>query len=345
MASQWAKIDALLPVNPKAFQAGFAGTAIFMHLILINKAHRCGGLIPPGLAAPKYLARYLQIEAAVAAGEIQTPRTDERANVRDVQKAIEGRTIAECASDFVRSALNSARDAGLVGLETGGIRILGWDDSWDKAPTTSAERGRKYRERLRKDESGVGSERERTETNGKTFANETERQRDANARVEENRIEENTPNPSGGPARAVEPIPGPPPSQKRKRATELDRVLAEHGAEAGELWDLQEMLRASAIPRSRPLEPTSERLGRICQRLAGGASREDCEAVLRSYAAEAKRDPGAARHLNGVTNWRPENFDRTLGACGSDTPAASVGRATPMARDATAEAGPQDLKA
>ena len=132
------------------------------------------------------------------------------------------------------------------------------------------------------------------------------------------------------------------------RGTEHESLLAKWGEEAGELWDLQEILRASVIPGSKPLKPTADRLVRVCERLQGkaegeGASREDCEAVLRAYAEEARRRPDSAKYFNGETNWRPRNFDRTLGSINTQTPKPKTsGAAKPMARDAV-EAGVQEL--
>lgn len=79
---------------------------------------------------------------------------------------------------------------------------------------------------------------------------------------------------------------------------------------AFELWGLQERLRKAVNPKARGLRATPERLNRVRARLKADG-REACEHVLRVYAAEAKRD-GSVRWLNGVTNWRPENFTRAL---------------------------------
>jgi hypothetical protein len=54
-----------------------------------------------------------------------------------------------------------------------------------------------------------------------------------------------------------------------------------------------------------------EALVRVAERLEAGASEEECEHVLRVYAAEAKKSNG--QWFNGQTNWRAENFARALG--------------------------------
>lgn len=79
------------------------------------------------------------------------------------------------------------------------------------------------------------------------------------------------------------------------------------------LWSLQEELRHESIPGSRPLLATDERLKRIQDRLEAGATVEDCEHVLRVYAADAKSKPESREWFNGETNWRKDNFDRALG--------------------------------
>lgn len=86
-------------------------------------------------------------------------------------------------------------------------------------------------------------------------------------------------------------------------------VLKRHLAEAQELWSIQDRLR-----ERKPLKPTAERLLRVAERLDAGASFEECETVLRAYASEAKRNRDSARWFNGETNWRKDNFDRTLGS-------------------------------
>ena len=87
-------------------------------------------------------------------------------------------------------------------------------------------------------------------------------------------------------------------------------------AQARQLWALQERLRAEVVPGARPLKATVERLGRVLARLKGSTA-EDCEAVLRQLASEARANPEAAQWFNGETNWRPSNFDRTLGRLSS----------------------------
>lgn len=96
---------------------------------------------------------------------------------------------------------------------------------------------------------------------------------------------------------------------KNKQAT-----LSKHLAAAEQLWALQEDLRRNLGARGQA--PTAERLLRVAERLEAGARPDECEAVLRQYHKEAKRS-GDRKWLNGETNWRPANFDRTLGQVGT----------------------------
>jgi hypothetical protein len=83
-------------------------------------------------------------------------------------------------------------------------------------------------------------------------------------------------------------------------------------AAAGRLWALQDRLRAEAMPGARPLKP---KLEAVVARLAE-YSEGDAEHVLAVYAAEARARglaPGVRCWFDGVTNWRPDNFQRALG--------------------------------
>lgn len=110
-----------------------------------------------------------------------------------------------------------------------------------------------------------------------------------------------------GPAREFELTT--PTSTAGQKPTPLDR----HRADAMRLWELQEDLRTAAIKGTRRRPATNERLERIAERLAGGATVADCEHVLRVRAAEAKRGGAGAEYFNGETNWRANPFEFALG--------------------------------
>lgn len=87
-------------------------------------------------------------------------------------------------------------------------------------------------------------------------------------------------------------------------------------ASARRLWQLQDDLRAEVLPGSRPLDAAPDRLARIDALLDAGRSEAACEAVLQEYARECRQNPAARQWFDGVTNWRPDNFDRALGRAG-----------------------------
>jgi len=121
----WAKVDALLPQHPKCQEAGFWGTTVYFHLLLLNKAHGCGGLIPVAFVTPKYLAKYTGL----------------------IESDPEG------AQEKIRLGLNQAKGARLISLTPQGVQVVGWDTSWDRQATPGAERTRKWREKQGRDES------------------------------------------------------------------------------------------------------------------------------------------------------------------------------------------------
>jgi hypothetical protein len=82
------------------------------------------------------------------------------------------------------------------------------------------------------------------------------------------------------------------------------------------LWERQENLRRPLGGRTR--SATCERLLPIAERLAAGATPEECERVLQHCAREAeKREEEKLKWFNGETNWRKDNFARALGMADS----------------------------
>jgi hypothetical protein len=124
---------------------------------------------------------------------------------------------------------------------------------------------------------------------------------------------------------AFEGIVNPSGTQKQKNEQKQKQNEA-----ANRLWDLQETLRKEAIAGSRMLRATPERLERISNLLDAGNTEDDCAEVLRAYARESRANPKSAQWFNGETNWRKDNFDRTLGrivnrfARGSSSPVAEA---------------------
>ncbi len=114
---------------------------------------------------------------------------------------------------------------------------------------------------------------------------------------------------------------GPPPlpGEKQLKSSEQKKLLFKHRVEAERLWELQEELRRVAGGKRLVLrKPTAERLLLVAQRLDSGNTPKECEHVLYVYYQEAKQrrasgDGKAVEWLNGVTNWRKDNFLLKLG--------------------------------
>jgi hypothetical protein len=131
-----------------------------------------------------------------------------------------------------------------------------------------------------------------------------------------------TPAPASAPA--AEPVVGSQPEpqeatpgpkkrgRKPKVAQEQKSALSIHRDVAERLWKLQGELRAQ-VPGLRILKLDDHKLAQVACRLAEGATEDDAKHVLQVYAADAKKNPDQAQWFNGVTNWRRENFERTLG--------------------------------
>jgi hypothetical protein len=62
----------------------------------------------------------------------------------------------------------------------------------------------------------------------------------------------------------------------------------------------------------RILGPADDRVARITRLLTSGRTDEDVRTVIDHYLANAKRDPEQQRWCDGVSMFRPENFDRGL---------------------------------
>lgn len=297
MAGIWAKVDALLPQHPKCDDGGFWATTVYFHLLLLNKAHGCQGLVPPSFAAPRYLSRHTRLH--------ESPQ-------------------AEDAEDLIRFGLKEAVRAKLIRLTQEGVHILGWDRIWDRGEDNSRDRTRAWRARQVQppdphegapESCDDGDTSQRHGDDGDVVTARSDQIRSDQIRVD-------PPIVPRGDGDGEEP-------EKPKAKTQAERLLAKWREQAEELWDLQELQRKTAIPGSKGLKATADRLVRICERLDGGASQEDCVAVIEAYAKEARRDPSKAKHLNGVTNWRPRNFDQTLGMIGASVRDVTVGQVEP----------------
>jgi hypothetical protein len=116
----------------------------------------------------------------------------------------------------------------------------------------------------------------------------------------------------------------------RNPKTRSDKTRVDQSPECARIWELQNQLRQQSIPGAQPLRATPKALARVAKVLEDGHTVEDCEHVLRRYAAEARARPReSAQWFDGVTNWRPENFARALGK-----PPLALGSTLPVPVDA-----------
>jgi hypothetical protein len=109
--SRWAKMDAGLDSNPKIFAAGRGGREVFLFLLRRNALLEADGAIPATNVMPEYLARHLDMPVTEA-----------------------------------RDAVTAAVTHGLIAIEEGLVRFLGWDTAW-QGPRSDAERAAAYRQR------------------------------------------------------------------------------------------------------------------------------------------------------------------------------------------------------
>lgn len=117
-------MDSLLPMDPRVVRAGLWGGLVYLHLLLLNRAHKCEGLIPVKYCAPDYLAWYLGVEGA--------PH------------------LASSAGVIIRDGLKAAAREALIAIEPDGVRLVDrqhWES--DSAPRVRALRQRRREERAK----------------------------------------------------------------------------------------------------------------------------------------------------------------------------------------------------
>lgn len=188
MGAIWAKVDALLPMNPRCFAAGFMATTIYSNLLLLNKAHGRKGKVSVAMASPEYLVRYLQIDREFEAAE---------------------------AFRRVKDALRACVKEGLIALEDDGIQILGWSGQWSEN-TTSTERTRKWREKQRDAAEPDGD--------GGTAGTGWDESDVGTSRLEENRLEENRSEYSGETATGASDEEPKPKGKAKPKALDPDSI-------------------------------------------------------------------------------------------------------------------------
>lgn len=285
MAVVFAKLAADIHRNPKIRRAGRNAREVFLLVLAINADKGATGAIAADYADPWYLADTLL-----------------------------------CSEDEAREGLERAIAVGLLErLPNGSIGIIGWDeDKWGRGYShlTEAERKKLKRQKEKAEAEDRASDASEMSDRCPTTsdecpcpsdASEMSAQSEADTESEPETESENSYVPDSPTGEVATPKP-------RAKGT---RPIPLHFAAAERLWGLQDRLRAEAMPRSRRLEPNSERLGRVIRLLESGLTEGDLEAVLRARADEVRRDPSQGQWFDGVSNWRPENVDRQLGRIGA----------------------------
>lgn len=111
------------------------------------------------------------------------------------------------------------------------------------------------------------------------------------------------------------PAPAKRPTRSEKKATTREAQRQDSIA----VLDALNTARLRVIPGARPLRPTDENLTHIAERLAAGATLDECLHVVAVRAEEVRANSDAAQWFNAVTPFRPDGF------------AASVAQPTPTA--------------
>lgn len=103
-------------------------------------------------------------------------------------------------------------------------------------------------------------------------------------------------------------------------AAKRGRVRARPIVEAAQrIWAYQNSVRRAVMPRALDLRWTPAACDRVVKILEAGHTEEDCRGVLDSIADRCRTDERQREWFDGITNWRPDNFERHLGRVGIKT--------------------------
>ena len=320
---KWIKLSVGFFRSPKVLAAGRDARELYLFILLVNGERDFGGVIPAHYLDPEYLSRCLGWDRVTAC------------NALDALHAVT--LISACGE--------------------GASAITGYDEDWRPSDATVAGRVARHRENKKRNELLNTTNQDPTgECNALhslqrvtaryvTQCNAVDQIRSDQIRVESEvpfvlpKEQKRPAKPATelaqqdlaagsepkranrkAPLRALEPLklePEPELPRKQKRPTKAATELS-HRELAAELWEIQDRLRADVMPLARTLLPIPSALALVMDRLSEGYSREDCIHVMETYADEAKKDPKQRQWFDGTTNWRPENFRRTLGRGAGD---------------------------
>lgn len=115
MSTTWyAKIDCNFHSNRKARKAGRIGREVFVFILCVNSSKGALGVIAEDDLELEYVAEQLQMSV-----------------------------------EEVRDGIAACQHAGLIEIQEGLVSISGWDEHYGKAPLGTAEKQKRYRERLK----------------------------------------------------------------------------------------------------------------------------------------------------------------------------------------------------
>lgn len=180
----------------------------------------------------------------------------------------------------------------------GGWRLLNHDkyrakQNIEDVRERAAERQRRYVER--KKASANVSERQQASANVSADGNDTNNAIRSDHLISSHLTSSNTPLPPQGGKPARKP-----------------RTVTIHPDATGLLAELS-AARIEVIPGARPLNPTTENLKFISERLASGNTPDDIRHVIRVCAEETRRGSNPV-YFDAITPFRPDNFAKKVGA-------------------------------
>ena len=90
------------------------------------------------------------------------------------------------------------------------------------------------------------------------------------------------------------------------------QAISKHRADAERVLSELNSARRRVNPANRGIRPTNENLRYIAERLAGGASLEDCMHVVSVCEDDSKKSAESEKYFNSISPFRPANFARKL---------------------------------
>lgn len=324
MSGVWAKLAADLDRNPKIRKGGRLAREVFTFALRVNADLGSTGRVPREYLEGWYVAEQLMMAEAEAEQGLE--RALKVALLRD--EGDEFVIVGWDPDEWGRGGGGSMTEAERKRLQREAKRKAG--QGLDAAPPQSGQSGH-VRTRLECPDHSESDAESDAESDQKQRESARPDARPAFAGDQPTNSTVPVPAESVGmgavlPLFAEQPPAAEPSASHRKpqnapgRAKRHPLASSPHLAAAERLWARQERLRQAARPGLHHLSCTgkigAERLERIIKRLEDGWTERELEMVLDEYGREAKAMK-SCEYLDGTTNWRPQNVDRTFGKLGS----------------------------